>query len=102
MVEAPLHVQATIFRHAEKKRLVLHLLNDPNPKGLVPFRLHLFQRQKEEVVPIYGVKVSLRGKFKRIYLAPGRKNIKVKYANGYTTVEIPRLDTHLMVVAEEA
>lgn len=98
--QAPLHVQMTLFCQPEKKRMILHLLNDPNPKGLPPYRLHLFQRPKEEVVPVYNIKVWLRGYFKRVYLVPERKNLKVTRSKGYTSVIVPRLDTHIMIIGE--
>ena len=98
--EAPLHVQMTLFSQPDKKRIILHLLNDPNPKGLPPYRLHLFQRSKEEVVPIYNIKVWLKGHFKRIYTAPDRKNLKMIRDKGYTFVIVPKIDTHIMVIGE--
>jgi type 1 glutamine amidotransferase len=101
-IAAPLHIEVMLYRQPEKGRQVLHLLNYPKPVGLAPFRCHLAQKPQEEVIPIFDIEVSLLGKFKAVYTAPGRKPLKTTFADGYTTVVVPRLDTHLMVVADEA
>jgi len=99
-VKAPLHVQATIFEQKNKNRVILHLLNDPYPKGLPPFRLHLFQRHKEEILPVYDIEVSLKGKFKKVYTVPKNEILEIKYFKNYTIIKLSKLETHLMIVGE--
>ena len=91
----------TLFRQERPARVVLHLLNDPNPKGLVPFRLIGFQRHREDSVPVRDIEVALRGRYARVYTVPGRTPLKARYTGSYTRVTLPVLDTHAMVVGEE-
>ena len=88
-VRGPLHVQATIFKQKKKSRLVLHLLNDPNPIGYPPFRLHLFQRKQEEAVPVHDITLSPRGTFRKIHTVPGGKTLPTRNEKGYASVKTP-------------
>jgi hypothetical protein len=103
-VDGLLQVQATLFRQGQ--RLVLHLLNAPWPQGYPPSTIRWweyftpFGRLAEDCAPAVDTRVRLRGQFARVYLAPGRVALPTRVANGYTEVVVPRLDTHLMVVAE--
>jgi hypothetical protein len=103
-VDSLLQVQATLFR--QEKRLVLHLLNAPCPQGYPPYTIRWWEyytpsgRQSEDIAPVVDIRVRLRGEFARVYLAPGRQPLQTRVVNGYTEVVVPRLDTHLMVVAE--
>lgn len=97
-VKAPLHVQATLFRQERERRVVLHLLNDPAPKGLVPYRILAFQRHQEASLPVRDIEVALLGRFKRAYLVPGRTPLRMRFAGGYTWLSVPELHTHTMVV----
>ncbi|MEI6071756.1 MAG: beta-galactosidase trimerization domain-containing protein [Verrucomicrobiae bacterium] len=103
-VDGLLQVQATLFRQG--KRLVLHLLNAPGPQGYPPNTIRWWEyytpsgRQPEDIAPAIDTRVRLRGTFAKIYLAPGRQELPTTVANGFTEVVVPRLDTHLMVVAE--
>jgi hypothetical protein len=107
-VESLLQVQATLFEQADPARRVLHLLNAPNPQGYPPFTRQTwegyftsFGRQREDLAPVTDIAVRLRGRFSRVYLAPGRQRLPARFAGGWTSVVVPRLDTHAMVVAEE-
>ena len=106
-VKAPLHVQATIFRQPKKNRVVLHLLNNPNPAGLPPFtreewegRYRTTVRHPEEVVAVHDIEVRLLGGFQKIYTAPDRVPLEARFESGYTIVRVPKLETHVMVVGE--
>lgn len=105
-VEAPLHVQMTAFRQGS--RTIIHLLNDAHPHGLPPLTKQTwngyytnFSRLHEETVPLYGVKVTLPGKYKRVRFVPGGKALPMAFAAVKTTVVVPRLEMHGMVVAEK-
>lgn len=106
-VESLLQVQATLFRQSDPDRLVLHLLNAPDPQGYPPFTRQTwynhftsFGRQREDLAPVTDLRVQLRGKFRAVRLAPGGKLLRARFVKGYTEVVVPRLDTHAMVVAE--
>jgi len=106
-VEAPLHVQVTAFTQGERQ--IVHLLNDAHPHGLPPLTKQTwngyytnFSRVHEETIPLYGVKVTLEGKFRSVRYVPGEAKLPMTYAAGKTTVTLPRLDLHGMVVAEKA
>ena len=45
-------------------------------------------------------KVRFRGEFANVYRVPGRRPLKVTISDNYIEVMVPRIDTHLMVVAE--
>lgn len=105
-VDSLLQVQATLFRQ-EPGRLVLHLLNAPDPQGYPPFTRQTwhghftsFGRQREDTAPVTDVRVRLRGRFARVRLVPGGRALRMGYRRGWTEVVVPRLDTHAMVVAE--
>lgn len=100
-VQAPMCVQMTVTRqNHDGSRLVVHLYNDVNttafhasPANDVPLR--------EEVIPIHDVRVELRGyEIRRVHLEPG--GIELSHSNDgtTTTVIVPRLDIHAMVVVE--
>jgi len=103
-VDGLLQIQATLFRQG--KRLVLHLLNAPGPQGYPPNTIRWWEyytpsgRQTEDIAPAIDTRVRLRGEFATVYLAPGRQTLRTTFVNGFTEVVVPRLDTHLMVVAE--
>jgi hypothetical protein len=107
-VKAPLHVQATIFRQTQKSRVILHLLNAPTPAGLPPFtreewkgRFPSTVRAQEEIVPVHDIEVRLLGEFKRVYTAPDRHALAMRFEDGYAHVRVPKLETHLMIVGEK-
>lgn len=106
-VDSLLQVQATLFRQSAPGRLVLHLLNAPDPQGYPPYTRQTwhdyftsFGRQREDLAPVHDLRVHLRGRFARIRLVPGGRILPSRYVKGYTEVVVPRLDTHAMVIAE--
>ena len=104
-VEAPMCVHSTLMRQPQEdgERLIVHLFNDLNttahhalPNDDVPFG--------EEVVPIHDIQVTFGPDYRldRIHLEPGGQNLKVVSTAGGSSVVVPRLDIHTMVVAEFA
>lgn len=102
-VRAPMCVHATFMRQRrEGERLIIHLFNDVNttaqhayPADDVPLR--------EEVIPIHDIRVSFAADYplRRVHLQPeGIELPLTKQADGRTTVTVPRLEVHSMVVAE--
>jgi hypothetical protein len=104
-VQAPMCVHATTMRQrtAGGERLVVHLFNDINtagghahPADDVPLR--------EEVVPIGDIRVTFRVKdrIRGVRLEPDGSELQPVAEGWATTVVVPRLTVHAMVVAELA
>ncbi len=102
-ITAPMCVHSTVMRQKKGKaeRVIVHLFNDLNTTAHhalatddVPLR--------EEVVPIHDIQVTFRPeyRFKRVRLEPEGKTLPVKRSAAGTTVIVPRLDVHSMVVGE--
>jgi hypothetical protein len=101
-VEAPMCVHSTVMRqNQDGLRLVVHLFSDLNttaahafPNDDVPLR--------EEVVPIHDIRVSFRPDYKlsRVHLEPGGLDLKIATTPEGSSVVVPRLDVHAMVVGE--
>ncbi len=100
-VEAPMCVHAVSTRQTKNgERLVVQLFNDVNttanharPDDDIPLR--------EETLPIHNIRVTFRGyKLGRIHLEPGGIDLEKQTQGAETTVIVPRLDIHTMVVAE--
>lgn len=102
-VEAPMCVHSTVMRQkTDGERLIVHLFNDLNttaqhalPNDDVPLR--------EETVPIHDIRVTFGREYKirTVRLQPEGKELEVRRAaDGSASVTVPRLDVHLMVVAD--
>ena len=105
-VEAPMCVHSTVMRQTKQteegtERLVVHLFSDLNttahhalPVDDVPLR--------EEVVPIHDIRVSFgpQYRFKRLHLEPEGRDVEMQTTAQGTTIIVPRLDVHSMVVGE--
>src|SRR5258708_33443410 len=96
-------VHSTIMRQEKtgSQRLLIHLFNDLNttahhalPVDDVPLR--------EEVVPIHDIRLTFdrRYRFTRMHLEPDGKDLEFKTTSKGTTVIVPRLDVHAIVVGE--
>jgi len=96
-------VHSTLMRQTKGKtqRLVVHLFSDLNttafhalPNDDVPLR--------EEVVPICDIRVTFSSayRFRSIRLEPEGKELKLEKTPAGTSVVVPRLDVHSMVVGE--
>lgn len=102
VVEAPMCVHATLMRQdKDGQRLVVHLFNDINttahhalPADDVPLR--------EEVLPIHDVRVTFAPEYHlgRIHLEPAGQTLVADRTERGTSVVVPRLEVHAMVVAE--
>jgi hypothetical protein len=103
IVEAPMCVHSTVMRQTKgnAERLIVHLFSDLNttahhalPKDDVPLR--------EEVVPIHDILVTFNAEYRirKVHLEPEGKDLPVRKTNRGSSVTVPRLDVHSMVVAE--
>jgi hypothetical protein len=101
-VTAPMCVQATYFTQADEagRRSVIHLFNGLNttanhglPATEVPLR--------EEVVPIHGIEVRFNEQAPMLFhVEPGRRPMRARKEGGVTTVELPPLAMHALLVGE--
>ncbi len=106
LVQAPMCVHSTLLRQEKSnssgnERLIVHLFNDLNstahhalPQDDVPLR--------EETVPIHDIRVTFAPgyRLKRIRLEPEGRDLAPSRSPQGTTVVVPRLDVHSMVVGE--
>jgi len=103
VVTAPMCVHATLMRQTTKdgQRLVVHLFSDLNTTGQ-----HAFAADdvplREEVVPIHDIQVSFAPtyRFRRIHLEPGGVDLPIEQTPTGSSVTVPRLGVHTMVVGE--
>jgi hypothetical protein len=107
-VAAPMCVHSTVMRQNRRNadgnaRLIVHLFNDLNttahhalPVDDVPLR--------EETVPIHDIRITFdpRYRLRRIHLEPQGVNLPLQRSPAGTTVVVPQLDVHAMVVGELA
>ena len=105
-VTAPMCVHATVMRQTQARpegleRLVVHLFSDLNttahhalPADDVPLR--------EEAVPIFDIRVTISPNYRirTVHLEPGGKDLKFETTAAGTTIVVPRLDVHAMLVGE--
>ncbi len=102
-VEAPMCVHSSLFRQSKDgdERLIVHLFNDLNttahhalPVDDVPLR--------EEVVPISQIRITFAPKyrFRRLHLEPEGTELEAEMTPEGTSVMVPRLEVHSMVVGE--
>ena len=98
-VEAPTVVQA--MTHTQGDRLVVHLLNDASSTGRSQNVAGESLYMRREVLPIHNIQVTFRDPtYRRFLLVPGETPLSaVKSAEG-STVTVPKLDIHCMIVAE--
>ena len=102
-IVAPMCVHSTVMRQrkGDDERLIVHLYNDLNttsahafPNDDVPLR--------EEVVPITGIRVTFGPGYqlRRVQLEPEGIILETQRATEGTTVIVPRLEVHTMVVGD--
>ncbi len=100
-VQAPMSVQTTFYHQSKDgERLVVHLYNSTNTTANhakaaddVPIR--------EEILPVHDLHVTFKGySIKRIHLEPEGKDLPLSQGGDETTVVVPRLDIHSLLVAE--
>ena len=98
-VEAPTVVQA--MTHLQGDRVVVHLLNDVSSTGRSQNVAGESLYVRREVLPIHDLRVTFRDPtLKRFLLVPGKIPLAAAKAEAGTTVTVPKLDIHCMVVAE--
>ena len=96
-------VHSTVMRQEaeDHDRLVIHLYNDANstafhalPDSDVPLR--------EEVLPIHEIEISLRPDFaiQKAHFEPGGQILPILETDHGSTIQVPRLDVHAMVIIE--
>lgn len=96
-------VHSTVMRQVKEgaERLIVHLYNDLNttafhglPNEDIPLR--------EETVPIHGIRVTFTPGYLlgRVHLQPEGKELPIVRRPQGSSVVVPRLDVHSMVVAE--
>jgi len=95
--DAPMIVQTVLWETPDTR--AVHLLNDissfgraaaPNPEAYSAFRA--------EVIPIHDVTLSVDGDFSRARLLPSGEELPVMREGGRSSVVVPRLDVHAVVV----
>jgi len=100
-VKAPLCVYANFAEQKEKKRIIVHLLNELNTSGGramsvgdVPLR--------EEVIPVAGIEILFCDKnIRKVSLQPANKNLELNKSKDGVLVKLPPIGLHTMVVAEK-
>ena len=103
VLKAPMCVHSTVMRQEaeDHDRLVIHLYNDANstafhalPDSDVPLR--------EEVLPIHEIEISLRPDFaiQKAHFEPGGQILPILETDHGSTIQVPRLDVHAMVIIE--
>ena len=103
-VSAPMCVQAVCYTQddAKGRRTIVHLFNGLNttanhglPSSDVPLR--------EETPPIHGIRVHFRtGNFARFHLEPAGTELAAQRQAEITTVELPPLEIHAILIAEHS
>jgi hypothetical protein len=83
-------------------RLVVHLLNDVSSLGRSGNVAKESLRERTEVVPIHGIKLTFRDPgLNRFTLIPGSRRLESTAGPHGQTVSLPPLEIHAMVVAEK-
>lgn len=100
-VAAPMCVQSTVMRQEQGKRLIVHLFNDVNTSGGHAFPVDDVPL-REEVLPVTDIRLTFRPDYRirRITQQPAGTELQWKATVSGTTVIVPRLEVHTLVVAE--
>jgi len=93
--QVPSTVQTTVNRQPGQNRSIVHVLH------YIPERRSAEIDTIEEAIPLYNVKLALRGHgAQEVHLAPSRTPLKCEQSGGYLHVTIPEVRGHAMVVFE--
>jgi hypothetical protein len=94
VADKPLHVELVAAR--QEGRTLIHVLNYFAQK-----RLGVLVNN-EELTPVHDIRVRVRtdSEPKRVVLAPEDGPLEFKQDGAWTTVRLPRLDTHALIVLE--
>lgn len=102
VIKAPLVVQSSVFHKADT--LIVHLLNDISSFGRATVANGDQLGIREEVLPVYDIEVTFRTgdkKYGEFRLQPGNVLLEGnKNKDGTITVTVPKLETHVMLVAK--
>ncbi len=99
-VDAPLCVQAAYYTQNDRKRTIVHLLNEVNTSAnrAIPENN---PSEREETLPIVDIKVTLGGvDAANAFQEPGHLPLAIKKIADGLVVTVPRLEVHSMVVFE--
>lgn len=102
-IQAPMCVHSTIMRQSipQSEKLIVHLYNDVNSTGN-----HAFSTDdvplREEVVPIHDIRISFQKQYRirKIVLQPEGIELPIDSRDSTSSVTVPRLEIHSMVVVD--
>lgn len=98
-VQAPTVVQAVT--QLQEQRVIVHLLSDMSSTGRSQNVAGESLYTRREILPIYDLTVTFRDpSLRKFLLVPGKRVLVPTRTAAGTTVQVPRLDLHCMVVAE--
>jgi hypothetical protein len=94
MADKPLHVELVVAR--QEGRILVHVLNYFAQKRLGALV------NNDELTPVHDIRVRVRtdSEPKQVLLAPEGGPLEFEHAGAWTTVRLPRLDTHAVIVLE--
>ncbi len=99
-VEAPMAVQAAFYTQNQGKRQIVHLLNELNSTANRALPINN-PSMRMEVIPIHDIKITVKGiKPSKAFLVPGKQSLTITPTAIGTTVTVPKIGTHAMVVFE--
>ncbi|MDD4519003.1 MAG: beta-galactosidase trimerization domain-containing protein [Limnochordia bacterium] len=92
---APTTANITLNWQEAKQRHVVHILH------YIPERRSSIDTI-EDVIPLYNIQLGVKTstKPKRVYLAPSCAEIRFEYIDGYTSMTVPKIEGHGMIVLE--
>jgi hypothetical protein len=105
-VQGPSILRSTFFEQNDAGRWVVHLLNDMSSLGRISPGFSLTEYVsvmpiREEVIPLHDIVVTFQDpSIHRAHLEPEGKDLPLQRHSGLTSVTVPVLDLHSMVVAE--
>ncbi|MGH9453264.1 MAG: alpha-amylase family protein [Terriglobia bacterium] len=96
MVKAEAPSTAEISVTTQQGRQIVHILHYPAERRAPDLDV------VEDVIPLVNVNLSLRVSERpaKVYLAPQKEELKIKYNSGYAEVVVPLVHGHQMVVFE--
>jgi hypothetical protein len=99
-VRAPLCVYANFGEQKEKRRTIVHLLNETNTSGNRAFSPG-DAPLREEVLPVAGIEILFRDPdIKRVAVQPEGRELEIVRTPEGVRVTLPPVGLHAMVVAE--
>lgn len=105
-VDAPFTVEMTAFRDLDKKRLIIHLINHQAcPTAVADHCCYPTRRSAKEWLEARDIGITIRLndlglKFRKVYSAPEKSELKQKIKKNQLSLNIERLKLHQMIVME--